>query len=94
MNLEITSYNNQFKIKGVLNRQNVNVFTNEFKDIFEKFNSLTLSIEGLTSIDRYGVNALAQLHNESISKRKNLSIVGLGCDDLYEHFKSEETTAA
>ncbi|MEO6346410.1 MAG: hypothetical protein ABIO60_00740 [Aquaticitalea sp.] len=93
MNLQITSYNNQFKIKGVLNRQNVNEFTNEFKDIFEKFNSLTLSIEGLTSIDRYGVNALAQLHNESITKRKSLSIVGLGCDDLYEHFKSEETAA-
>ncbi|MEZ4793349.1 MAG: hypothetical protein R2783_07780 [Gelidibacter sp.] len=93
MNLEITSYNNQFKIKGVLNRQNVTVFAKEFKDIFEKFNSLTLSIEGLTSIDRYGVNALAQLHNESISRGKSLSIIGMGCDDLYEHFKSEETAA-
>ena len=90
MNIEITSYNNQFKIKGVLNRQNVNVFTNEFKNIFERFNSLTLSIEGLTSIDRYGVNALAQLHNESIAQQKSLSIIGMGCDDLYEHFKSEE----
>lgn len=93
MNLEITSYNNQFKVKGVLNRQNINVFTNEFKNIFERFNSLTLSIEGLTSIDRYGVNALAQLHNESINKHKNLSIIGMGCDDLYEHFRSEETAA-
>ena len=93
MNIEITSYNNQFKIKGVLNRQNVNLFNSEFKNIFDKFNSLTLSIEGLTSIDRYGVNALAQLHNESISRRKSLSIVGMGCDDLYEHFKSEETAA-
>lgn len=93
MNLEITSYNNQFKIKGVLNRQNINVFTNEFKGIFDKFNSLTLSIEGLTSIDRYGVNALAQLHNESITRHKSLSIIGMGCDDLYEHFKSEEAAA-
>ncbi len=93
MNIEITSYNNQFKIKGVLNRQNVNVFTSEFKNIFEKFNSLTLSIEGLTSIDRYGVNALAQLHNESIARQKSLSIIGMGCDDLYEHFKSEEAAA-
>ena len=93
MNLEITNYNNQFKIKGVLNRQNVNEFTNVFKDIFETFNSLTLSIEGLTSIDRYGVTALAQLHNESISRNKSLSIIGMGCDDLYEHFKSEEAAA-
>jgi len=93
MNIEITSYNNQFTIKGVLNRQNVNVFNSEFKNIFDKFNSLTLRIEGLTSIDRYGVNALARLHNESISRHKSLSIIGMGCDDLYEHFKSEETAA-
>ena len=93
MNLEITNYNNQFKITGVLNRQNVHLFNSEFKNIFDKVNSLTLSIEGLTSIDRYGVNALAQLHNESITKRKSLSIIGMGCDDLYEHFKSEETAA-
>lgn len=94
MNLEITHYNNQFRIKGVLNRQNIKTFANEFKDIFERFNSLTLNIEGLSSIDRYGVNALAQLHNESITKRKSLSIIGMGCDDLYEHFKSEEGITA
>lgn len=89
MNLHITHYNNQFKIKGVLNRQNVAVFQNEFKNVFDKFSSVTLSIEGLEYIDAYGVNALAQLHNESITKHKSLSIIGLGCDDLYEHFKSE-----
>ncbi len=93
MTIEITSYNNQFRIRGVLNKQNVNLFKSEFNDIFERFNSLTLSIEGLTSIDRYGVDALAQLHNESISRQKSLSIVGIGCDDLYEHFKSEEAAA-
>lgn len=93
MNLEISNYNNQFRIKGVLNRQNVYLFNQQFKDIFEKHNSLTLSIEGLTSIDRYGVSALAQLHNQSISLKKSLSIIGMGCDDLYEHFKSEETAA-
>lgn len=93
MNLEITSYNNQFRIKGVLNRQNVHLFKSKFKNIFDKVNSLTISIEGLTSIDRYGVNALAQLHNESLTKRKSLSIIGMGCDDLYEHFKSEEVAA-
>ena len=34
--------------------------------------------------------ALARLHNESINKSKRLSIIGLGCKELYEHFKSEE----
>ncbi|MCB0444439.1 MAG: hypothetical protein R2812_00775 [Gelidibacter sp.] len=88
MELEITHHNNFFKVKGVLDRKTVNVFQEEFRNIFEKFSVLTLSIENLSHIDRYGVNALAQLHNESINKGKSLSIIGMGCDDLYEHFKA------
>jgi anti-anti-sigma regulatory factor len=88
MNLQITHHNNFFNIKGVLERHNIHVFQKEFSHVFDKFSSLTLNIEGLQSIDRYGVNALAQLHNESITKGKSLSIIGMGCDDLYEHFKS------
>jgi len=34
--------------------------------------------------------ALARLHNESITKSKRLSIIGIGCKELYQHFKSEE----
>ena len=90
MNLEITHHNNYFKVKGILDRNNIHIFQKEFKHIFDKFYVLTVSIENVEQIDRYGVNALAQLHNESISKGKSLSIIGMGCDDLYEHFKTEE----
>ena len=89
MNLVITHHNNYFSIKGVLNRNNLHIFQEEFRRVFEKFNSLTVSIEKVEYIDRYGVNAIAQLHNESISKGKSLSIIGMGCDDLYEHFRAE-----
>lgn len=93
MDLEITNVNNLFEVKGVLNKNNIYHFKREFSNVFDRQNSLTISIENLTSIDRYGVNALAQLHNESITKGKKLSIIGMGCDDLYEHFKSEERVA-
>ena len=52
--------------------------------------SITISIEEVTNMDRFGVNALAALHNEAIAKNKSLSIIGLGCKDLYNHFKSEK----
>ena len=90
MALSITNYNSYFKIKGELNRKNIHEFQEEFRHVFEKTNELTISIEGLESIDRYGVNALAMLHNESIAKGKSLSIIGYGCKELYEYFKSEE----
>jgi ABC-type transporter Mla MlaB component len=89
MELKISHCNNFFKIKGDLNKSNLGVFKNEFKNIFDKMSSLTISIEDIENMDRFGVNALAELHKEAIAKHKSLSIVGLGCKDLYDHFKSE-----
>lgn len=89
MDLQISSCNNFFKIKGSLNKSNLGIFQEEFQDIFEKVNSLTISIEDVVSMDRFGVNAFAELHKEAIAKNKSLSIIGLGCKDLYNHFKSE-----
>ena len=89
MDLEITNCNNFFTIKGNLNKRNLDVFRDAFRHIFERVNSFTISIEGITSMDRYGVNALAELHNESVAKNKSMSIIGLGCKDLYDHFKSD-----
>ncbi len=89
MELKITNCNNFFKIKGTLDKNNLGVFQSEFKNIFEKLNSVTISIEDIESMDRHGVNAFAELHKEAIAKHKSLSIIGLGCKDLYNHFKSE-----
>ena len=69
MNFEITNYNNFFKLRGHLNRRNLHLFQAEFEHIFDNLDKLTISIEGLESIDREGVNALAKLHNESITRK-------------------------
>lgn len=90
MNLEITNYNNFFKIKGVLNRKNLHLFQTEFDRIFDSVDKLTISIEDLVSVDRYGANALAKLHNEAINRKKSLSIIGFGCKDVYNHFASND----
>jgi anti-anti-sigma regulatory factor len=90
MDLQITNYNNRFQIKGTLNKLNVKAFNTHFANIFDKLDEILLDIEKIESIDRAGVMALARLHNQSIVKSKRLSIIGLGCKELYQHFKSEE----
>lgn len=90
MDLKITSYNNRFKIKGTLNKLSIQKFNAHFSNVFDKLDEILLDIESVESIDRAGVMALARLHNESIVKSKRLSIIGLGCKELYQHFKSEE----
>ena len=93
MDLQITNQNNIFQVVGILNKFNLHYFKKEFSNVFDKQSTLTINIEKVTSIDRYGVMALAQLHNQSLAKGKKLSIIGMGSDDLYEHFKSEEKVA-
>lgn len=89
MDLKITNYNNFFQLKGVLDRNNVYIFQQEFKHIFEKLTTITISVEGIESMDKYGINALAELHNLAIIKNKKFAIVGNGCKDLYDHFKTQ-----
>jgi anti-anti-sigma regulatory factor len=90
MDLKITNYNNRYQIKGSLNKLNLKTFNDYFSNIFDKLDDVLLDIESVESIDRAGVMALAKLHNESITKSKRLSIVGLGCKELYDHFKTQE----
>lgn len=91
MDLKITNYNNRFKVTGTLNKLNIKTFNDHFSNVFDKLDEILLDIEQVKSIDRAGVMALAKLHNESITKSKRLSIIGFGCKELYQHFKSEET---
>lgn len=92
MDLQITNYNNRFQIKGTLNKLNLKTFNAHFSNIFDKLDDVLVDIESVESIDRAGVMALAKLHNESITRSKRLSIVGLGCKELYDHFKSQQNT--
>jgi ABC-type transporter Mla MlaB component len=94
MDLQITNYNNRFQIKGTFNKLTIQTFNSQFANIFDKLDEILLDIESIESIDRAGVMALARLHNESIIKSKRLSIIGLGCKELYQHFKIAEPNTA
>ncbi|HMC01146.1 MAG TPA: STAS domain-containing protein [Flavobacteriaceae bacterium] len=91
MELTIKNNHNYFEIKGILVKYNVNLFQKKFQDIFDERNSLTLNITGLNRIDSFGINAIAKIHNEAISKQKRFSIIGLGNNELFNHFKTIET---
>lgn len=89
MDLKITNCNNFFKVRGVLNKGNINLFKNEFENIFDRTSQITISIQGIESMDKYGVDAIAKLHEEALTRNKRLSIIGYGCKELYDHFKTD-----
>jgi len=93
MSLEIKNANNFVKVKGTLNKRNVHLFKKEFSAVFEIFNAITVSLEDLVGVDRYGLKAIDQLQHEALAKNKRLSIIGIGNPTLYNHFKRAETVA-
>ena len=92
MNLIIRKNNNIYELEGTLDKFNVHLFQNEFQNIFDKKNELTISLINLEKIDSFGVNAIAKLNNEAISKQKQLSIIGSGNQELFNYFKEINTT--
>ena len=90
MDLRIYNQNNFYEVKGALNKKNIHVFQNAFKNIFETATNVKISVEGLEAIDREGKNALTQLHNESLAKHKSLSIIGSGREDIFNFLNQEE----
>lgn len=93
MNLIIRKNNNNnvYELEGRLAKLNVHLFKNEFQNIFDKKSHLTISIVDLDIIDDYGVNAIAKLNDEANSKQKTFSIIGVGNQKLFNHFKAVET---
>ncbi len=91
MVLEISNCDNCYIVKGNLTQKTLQTFQHTFKNIFDKIEHLTINIEGLDSIDRDGVSAITKLHNTAISKSKKLTIIGLGCKELYQHIKNHST---
>jgi len=89
MDLRITNCNNFFKIKGNLNKSNLSLFKKEFENIFDRVKGVTISVQEIESMDKYGVEAIAQLHNEAVMKNKRFSVVGYGCKELYDHFQAD-----
>ena len=90
MVLEILNEHDFFKVKGNLTRKSLPLFRDAFRNIFDKLDNVIISIEDLDGIDRYGVNAIAQLHNEAIKRDKKLSIIGLGNKEVFDHFSTND----
>lgn len=93
MDLKITNYKSFFKISGALTKENMVIFHDEFKAVFERVTDLTVSIEDVESIDAMGIAALTELYNQSKTNNRSMSVIGYGSKDLYAHFKSEVTAA-
>lgn len=88
MSIEISNLSNVYKVKGTLNKRNVSKFEREFENALERFDNIVLNIQNLETVDKHGVKAFAHLQQMSNNQKKQLSIIGSGCESLYKFFKT------
>jgi anti-anti-sigma regulatory factor len=88
MDLKITACNNFFKLKGVLNKNNISIFKKEIYDAIDAHQKLTISVDALEAIDSNAVESFRSAYFYAKSLQKEFIIVGVGCKELYDHFQS------
>ncbi|MGB3607095.1 STAS domain-containing protein [Psychroserpens sp.] len=93
MAIDVERSNHYFKVKGALDKHSITEFKRYLSGVFETSTPITICIEDVVSIDQHGVNALTELYRESIEKQKTISIVGSGCKELYQHFRTQNIQA-
>lgn len=87
IDMVIENNNSIYELKGAFVKSTLHIFEDRFEHIFDEENHLTICTVGLDHIDLSGVRSIVKLHNEALSKNKQLSIIGAGNQELFDHLK-------
>ncbi|WP_347924031.1 hypothetical protein [Pontimicrobium sp. SW4] len=76
-------------LEGRLNTTTAEDFLKHFEHVISIRGRATINIENLSEIDKTGLSALKRLIiNNARYFNKNVCVVGVGCKEIYDDFKS------
>ncbi|MEP1487428.1 MAG: STAS domain-containing protein [Algibacter sp.] len=84
MSLTIKENKGIFLVEGVINTTTIEQFKNHVEFLMVYTKSITLNIDKVTAIDRKGVKLLGELFQTAQFHKKEFSVVGYGCKEIYE----------
>lgn len=84
MSLIIKENNGIFLVEGSINTKTVAQFKNHLEFLLLYKNAVTIDIDGVSAIDKMGMNAIKALNNMALNSKKSFDIVGYGCKAIYE----------
>ena len=87
MALKISENNGTFHLEGNLNATTSRHFIIHFEYVISTTDQLNINIEKLKEIDASGVAAIQTVYRRSLMEATSLSIIGLGCKDIYDEFR-------
>lgn len=78
-----------YLLEGRLNTTTAEDFLKHFKQVIAANGKATINIENLIEIDETGLSALKLLIlNNAKYFKKNVFVVGIGCKEIYDDFRS------
>ena len=77
MDLEIENIYGVFVIKGNLDNQNAESFKKYFEYLLDFLESISIDLEGLESIDIFGVYALESIYRFALMRGKRVLLKGI-----------------
>ena len=84
MLLTIKENNGIFLVEGVITNATIEQFKNHVEFLMVYTKSLTLNIDNVMAIDKKGVKLIGELFKKAQFHKKEFSIVGYGCKEIYE----------
>lgn len=94
MSLIINKTENVFELSGILNETNADALGKTLTKALKKFDKLIISIHNIERMNRYGVDTITRLHYYALDSNKRITIIGDGCRELYDHFRTSTTVVA
>lgn len=88
MALQILEENGTFELHGCLNTTTTRSFIIHFEHILNTEQEVTVNIDYVNAIDSSGVEALKTLMAIALRTNTMFSVIGNGCKDIYQDYKS------
>ncbi|MCV6628279.1 MAG: STAS domain-containing protein [Flavobacteriaceae bacterium] len=86
MSITIREFANIHYLHGAISNTDTKTVKKQLSTMLKTNKHLVINIDHVSFIDSLGVEMLGKLIQKAEKKHKNLKIVGLGSEDLYEHF--------
>lgn len=88
MALQILEQNGAFELHGSLTATTTKSFIIHFEHLINTVKNVTVNIDHINAIDSSGVDALKTLIAIALRTNNIFSVIGNGCRDIYEDYKS------
>lgn len=89
MALIITEENGLVFVEGSINTETASMFQKHITNLFENNLEITINIEKVDYIDKSGLAVLKQFFKDFKNSKQSVVIVGYGCKEIYEEFRSD-----